>query len=518
MIMRYSAFGVSVSVFLGACAFEGTAQQNASNFSNPTSALSAEAQSITPGDDPTWVETLSRESRSNAKMLNGVRAGDNEWPFFAALRYPDPEGTIVGCGATVISEFWLLTAAHCVHGFQGSMQATIGMNDLAEVDSEDIYTIVKRDVHQGYIPEDLRAVPWQGPVNDLALLKLDRAWQGPVMRLSAGGDSDADLYFGESFAAGFGKTETSQRRADYERILDGVTRQSTLAPSRYLNHAALPLKTPAVCYEQVGTHGYSSETNICAGYLDGGIDTCRGDSGGPLATIDQSGRAYQIGVVSFGDGCAKKENAGVYARVSGYRDWITARVPEAKFVNPQPRSVVQITQESLQAVVTFLVQNSEGNVSISADPGAKVTEGQSVRFEITANVSGRLWILDNKQNGEIGTLFPRPNTPLAETIVSAGQTIGIPSDRADHKFEATIEIPGADAERGQIVAAILPPSFELVGDDIPPITKGFPVKNTSMDYPQRLKAQIVRAVEESEDSRTGWGAAVLPYEITARDD
>lgn len=60
---------------------------------------------------------------------------------------------------------------------------------------------------------------------------------------------------------------------------------------------------------------------ICAGYDEGGKDSCQGDSGGPL-TFENNGEPELIGVVSFGNGCAKPNYSGVYARVTSVRAWI----------------------------------------------------------------------------------------------------------------------------------------------------------------------------------------------------
>ena len=59
---------------------------------------------------------------------------------------------------------------------------------------------------------------------------------------------------------------------------------------------------------------------LCA--MDFGKDLCQGDSGGLLVLKSSQGAHVQVGVVSWGLGCAHKDFLVVYSRVSSAYDWI----------------------------------------------------------------------------------------------------------------------------------------------------------------------------------------------------
>jgi Trypsin len=102
----------------------------------------------------------------------------------------------------------------------------------------------------------------------------------------------------------------------------GSTSASSVRGVEYLQEATIYALPENKCSKSYGDLWMGEASMLCAGTLEGGVDSCRGDSGGPLLSA-KSGEL--VGVVSVGHDCGDKDFPGVYARLSTVLDWIKAK-------------------------------------------------------------------------------------------------------------------------------------------------------------------------------------------------
>lgn len=215
------------------------------------------------------------------------------------------------CGATIISEKWIVTAAHCVADSTSpnAYRVVVGEYNLnANSASETKMELEKVIIHKHYDNYDT--------TNDIALLrvkgKIDFTQYVQPACLPNPANKERDYKTGTpTIISGWGEID--------------VKNPDDMWPGRSPSklHAAMaPLMSSSYCASSsVYGSGFDDQAMICAGYKEGGVDSCQGDSGGPLvAEVD--GKMTLLGVVSWGAGCASAGLPGVYTFVANYVDWV----------------------------------------------------------------------------------------------------------------------------------------------------------------------------------------------------
>jgi len=242
--------------------------------------------------------TCGQANRAS-RIVNGVETEVNEYPWQGAMVY---SGSNVFCGASVIGSKHLLTAAHCtqaVTDYGIDYQVLVGAHSLSNpASSQERFNPAKFIQHSGYDDSTYD--------NDIAIIVLSGEidFTKSQVRPVCLPDSDSNTYDSvTATVSGWGALESGGGSPDVLMEVDVPTMSNTACSNSY--------------------QGAITANMLCAGYEEGGKDSCQGDSGGPL--IYNSGSGYtQIGVVSWGYGCAAAGYPGVYARVTRYLSWISS--------------------------------------------------------------------------------------------------------------------------------------------------------------------------------------------------
>jgi secreted trypsin-like serine protease len=445
--------------------------------------------------------------RVTAKIVGGTNAQIENWPGQAVLRSNTSKGMRYFCGGSAIRDRWVLTAAHCVADLGakelGETEVVLGLDDLDKVGDENVYKIEKVVVRDGY------SIP-QVSGRDLALIELSRSYGGSLARLSLEGATDPQTPPGAQVrAAGFGLTEASGALTRY-RASDGRFYE---AGSRRLLETPVPTVSELQCKEQYRGKKIEAE-QICAGLEQGGRDSCNGDSGGPLVAYDRNRCPYQIGIVSWGIGCAGAKNYGVYTRVSYHAAWLTSVAGALKGVKPDDLdttttpTVVSSIRSGARSQLEELLPSAKGKVRIAIKEGQKVSLGKQVVFVVTADVGGRLIVIDVNAAGEVLQILPNQFASAQVARIAPGSVVTIPGPGYGFTgFEARLP-----TGKGELIALVVPEAFptELVAEVT---TKGFAPVITPTGYLMNLVHHVATLAGDRNSSNADWGLGAAEYEI-----
>ncbi|XP_064141821.1 transmembrane protease serine 11A [Loxodonta africana] len=230
------------------------------------------------------------------RIMSGDIAAKSAWPWQASLQH----NNVHQCGASLISDTWLITAAHCFKNNVKPRQWTVSFGTTINP------PLMKRNIKRIIVHER-----YHSPAKeyDIAVVEFS-----PRVTLT---DDVRPICLPEA-SASFQPNSTVYVTGFGELFYGG-------GPQNDLREAKLKIISDAVCKQP---HVYGSDIKFgmfCAGYLEGIYDACRGDSGGPLVAKDLKDTWYLIGIVSWGDNCGQKNKPGVYTKVTYYREWIASK-------------------------------------------------------------------------------------------------------------------------------------------------------------------------------------------------
>lgn len=247
------------------------------------------------------IQVLAVSSDRQAKVVGGVTASPADWPFLAALVRPGA-GTPYDrqfCGASVVAPDWVLTAAHCVVDSADAPMSPDQVNVLTGTMSLTAGAGTESPVSEVVV------FPGYPGAADAAMLHLATPTTAPPVALAQPAQQPLWAAGSRAAVAGWGDT--------------GEDAQSFPLDARQVT---VPIVSNTACRSALGSQVVPAR-ELCAGLAAGKADSCQGDSGGPL-TVRVSGAQVLLGIVSWGNGCARAASPGVYTRVSSLIPWVTA--------------------------------------------------------------------------------------------------------------------------------------------------------------------------------------------------
>ncbi|KAJ8789788.1 hypothetical protein J1605_021746 [Eschrichtius robustus] len=221
------------------------------------------------------------------KIIGGYRCTRHSQPWQAALLTGPCRSFL--CGGSLLSERWVITAAHCARPI---LRVALGKHNMRILEvTQQVLRVIRQVPHPQY---NSRTID-----NDLMLLELERpARLGRAVKPIA-------------MASSCASTGTSCLVSGWGTISSPIARFPN-----FLQCVNINIFSNEEC--QRAYSGAITPGMVCAGVPQGGKDSCQGDSGGPLVC---DGKLQ--GLVSWGmENCAQPGYPGVYTNLCKYQNWI----------------------------------------------------------------------------------------------------------------------------------------------------------------------------------------------------
>ncbi len=368
------------------------------------------------------VLNVSQAMAAEQRIVGGTDATSGTYPWVVSLQSKDGSHF---CGASLLDKQWVLTAAHCVERESAEgMQVVVADYNNQQADAGE----VKANVEAIYIHQEY------GNDNDIAVLKLATEVDKSLVNAASNTFIDGLDVATPLTAIGWGNTSASGE--SFPEILQQVQ---------------VPLFDHATCKTAYAGVGQTvSDNMICAGLAEGGKDSCQGDSGGPLV-IESAGSWVQVGIVSFGEGCAQANFPGVYTRVGNYIDWIAqvknGEVPVHTGRPGEPMPGMHESILGLPPFADFIVTNGEQTISqvMTIKNPADAVANLMIS---TMTVTGAEFSLTDNQcdnqsiAADTSCSFKLIYTPNESVKFSEGELV-VTTDHAEHS-KIEVELVGSD--------------------------------------------------------------------------
>uniref|UniRef100_A0A1B0GJV0 Putative trypsin-1 n=1 Tax=Lutzomyia longipalpis TaxID=7200 RepID=A0A1B0GJV0_LUTLO len=237
----------------------------------------------------------------HTRIVGGMETKERYLPWMGLLTY----NYRFYCGCTLITDRYALTAAHCVKGFQPRyIRVHLLEHDVKNLRNDTVRGVVGFKIHNQYDSNTYNC--------DIALLKLDKPleFKEPLKPVCLP-DFKKSFTGVDGIVTGWGATRENGPLADK------------------LQEVKVPILSNSECKQSKYGSSRITENMLCAGYKEGGRDSCQGDSGGPMHVLGANGLYQQVGIVSWGQGCARPDYPGVYTRVNRFRSWIVRNTADS---------------------------------------------------------------------------------------------------------------------------------------------------------------------------------------------